>query len=350
MATHFPSISTWHLELSSRCALACPKCPRSHLSAEDFTFLDYKRFEEFFLATLKEGHHWNLVNLCGNHGDPIYHPRLFDFIKLFKANNVVVELTTNGSHRNQKWWSELMGLLSERDSVIFSVDGLRDTLALYRVGADWASVEEAMEVVAASRVKSIWKFIAFRHNQAQIEEAQALARTLDINEFILVKSSAWETVLDPMLPDWEYIEESKRRELEIELRDLQALRPQTSVGPHNRQIKPASLNEVSDRLKKRSQEVNKVYPRCYSEHHYISASGYYSPCCWMSVAHFNQENPFRSAEFHYPKSFNSVQKAVENKKLLSRIELAEFTACRVHCKHPCDQYHGHEFQNIEVSK
>lgn len=350
MSATFPSISTWHLELSSRCALACPKCPRVHLNSADFTFLDYERFENFFVESQREGNLWKLVHLCGNHGDPIYHPRLLDFIKLFKNHDVVVQLTTNGSHRSGSLWRDLIAMLTSRDSIIFSVDGLVDTLGLYRVGADWDSIYKAMKVVASSDVESVWKYIVFRHNEKQISKARTLATELGIKSFIQVKSSAWESPLDPMLPDWEYVEARKREQLQQQLSEIQKSRPQAKPGPFNRALKTPAVSEIYQRLKDKSEEVHKVYPRCLSEHHYLSAEGRYSPCCWMSVAHFMRENPFHRSEFQYPKSFNTIQKSVAKLKLLERIKNAEFTACRTHCQTPCEQYHGHEFIEVEEVK
>ncbi len=346
----FPSISTWHLELSSRCALACSKCPRVHLDSNEFTFLDFERFESFFRNSQAQGNRWELVHLCGNHGDPIYHPRLLDFIKLFKSYGVVVQLTTNGSHRSKEWWSEIVNSLTSGDCITFSVDGLADTVGLYRVGADWDSIYQAMTIVGASKVESIWKYIVFRHNEGQIEQARTLAAKLHIKSFILVKSSAWETPLDPMLPSWEFVESSKRDALQEKLREIQRVRPQAAVGPFNRSLITPDVEEVYQNLKVQSESVERVYPRCLSEHHYLSAEGYYSPCCWMSVAHFKSENPFRSAEFQYPKSFSRVQESVAQLRLLERIRSAEFTACRTHCHKPCEQYHGHDFVELEEEK
>lgn len=283
------------------------------------------------------------MHFCGNHGDPIYHPKLFELVEFLKAHNVVIEITTNGSHRKLSWWSDLLKILDERDALYFSVDGLKDTLSLYRHGADWESVLAAMKLSAEAPVKSIWKYIVFRHNENQIEEARNLASELGFDQFTLVKSSSWESPLDPMLPSWEYVEESKRVELKRELEEIQKKKPQANVGPFNRLPVKAPADEIFERLKSVSTAVERVYPRCHTEHHYLSASAQYAPCCWMDVSHFKRGNPFLRPEFQRPTSFDQIQAAIARENLLARIESAEFTACRIHCKEPCHQYHGHEF-------
>ena len=42
--------------------------------------------------------------LCGNYGDPIYHPDFINFVKQLKARGAVLSITTNGSYKTQDWW------------------------------------------------------------------------------------------------------------------------------------------------------------------------------------------------------------------------------------------------------
>ena len=67
--------STWHIEPTNRCTLKCSKCSRL---AYDYNKLGYNDIDPDALV-----HFWKPiapdiqhVNLCGNHGDPLYHPEL----------------------------------------------------------------------------------------------------------------------------------------------------------------------------------------------------------------------------------------------------------------------------------
>ncbi len=180
-----------HLELTSKCALRCPECARTK-------YLDRIKATELPLSVIKSirdsGQEFREISLCGDHGDPIYHSEFHEAIRLLKTfpGSPLVAVATNGSYRTADWWRETAKLLVRRDEVIFGVDGLQDTLPLYRVNADWSSIILAMETLKRhSRVRVIWQWILFKHNEHQLPEAGKLARELKIDEFLVIKSSRY---------------------------------------------------------------------------------------------------------------------------------------------------------------
>jgi MoaA/NifB/PqqE/SkfB family radical SAM enzyme len=177
-----------HLELTTRCTLACPRCPRTHAPAEwslrDLPLVTLvETVNRFTLPELRE------VLLCGNYGDPIYHPDFHRILGHLRREGLTIAIDTNASFRPRSWWRETAALLGPRDQVNVSVDGLEDTNALYRVNSRWSDVVAAIEELAAAGRRVQWKFIVFRHNEHQVEDARALARRLGCAEFKIVRSN-----------------------------------------------------------------------------------------------------------------------------------------------------------------
>ena len=139
---------------------------------------------------------------CGTYGDPIYHPQFLDIVKLFKDNNKIIKTHTNGSGKTLDWWKTFFSMLKERDEVVFSVDGLRDTAGLYRVNMtpeDHDQIIEVMKITKNYKFRSRWVFIPFKTNEHQLEEARNLADNIGIT-FEIKKSSRWDGPSDPYLP------------------------------------------------------------------------------------------------------------------------------------------------------
>ena len=114
-----------HIETTTRCILACPACPRTTwydilkkpVKKED---LDIDLLEKFL--DCPGGEKINHFILCGDYGDSIYYPDLFKLIKRFR-DRVAFEIVTNGSRQTEKFWNTLAGLMTEKDTIIFSIDG-----------------------------------------------------------------------------------------------------------------------------------------------------------------------------------------------------------------------------------
>jgi MoaA/NifB/PqqE/SkfB family radical SAM enzyme len=197
-------IREWSIEPSTRCALACPRCPRTMMKgAYAVTDLPIAVVRRIF----PDGTPARKIVLSGDHGDPIYHPRLHQILRYLRGLRPApprLSIHTNGSFRKRGWWAETASILSRQDRIVWSVDGLEDTNHIYRVNARWSSI---MEGVAECRGKvgMVWKFIVFKHNEHQVEEAKRLAESLGFDDFELVKSNRfggrWRVNgTDPMQP------------------------------------------------------------------------------------------------------------------------------------------------------
>jgi hypothetical protein len=169
-----------HLELSSHCNAACPQCDRNifggalnpRLRPAHWSLADVKRvFTSEFCAQL------NALTLSGVHGDPLLAPQAREILTYFRESAIANgEAQTNGSFHGEWWWSDLGSRL--RDSafkVVFALDGLEDTHALYRRGTDWRKATANMRALIAAGGKAQWNFHIFKHNQHQVEAARQLA-------------------------------------------------------------------------------------------------------------------------------------------------------------------------------
>lgn len=192
----------FHIEPSTRCTLACPKCPRTRwpIESPDDVFekkdMKFEHFESVVNA-LPKGHS---MLLQGGLGDPVFHPRIFEMINLMDSKNIEFRLTTASPARTLKWWQELYNNYNNKNSIIqFSVDGLHDTAHIYRKGQDFNKIWEAMVYGAKLGKKIVWSFIPFSHNEHQIRRAMQMAN----DNGIIIKiapSNRWNGPNDPLRP------------------------------------------------------------------------------------------------------------------------------------------------------
>lgn len=166
-----------HLELTTRCILACPGCARTQWSdllkrpVQKFD-LDYHALDKFL--DCEQGQKIDGFVLCGDYGDPIYYPQLFEFLDHFRATKKF-NLHTNGSHRNQEFWHRLAGTLNQNDRIIFGIDGLEDTNHIYRINSDWHSIMTAVDTMAKSSTQVTWQTIVFKYNYQHLEQIKEFA-------------------------------------------------------------------------------------------------------------------------------------------------------------------------------
>jgi len=178
------------IEPTSHCNARCPHCPRFNSVGElhpDLTLghlnLDkiLPNLEVEKLINLKE------VVLEGDKGDPAMHPainQLIDYFANLKIPPKIV-MTTNGSIRSTTWWKKLAEKNYPTLRVVFSIDGLKDTNHLYRVGVDFdKALANAKSFINAGGYAT-WKVIAFRHNEHQIKDIELLSKQMNFHRCIV---------------------------------------------------------------------------------------------------------------------------------------------------------------------
>ncbi len=246
----------WHLELTRRCSLKCPACPRTYKAdqianlSQDLNFSELQSF--FKKEELKK---IKFLFFQGNLGEPILHPE-FHKISEYFFDVQHLSVITNGI-QTQQFWTQVLSTWPENSLITFSIDGLQDTNSIYRVGAPWSKIQNLFEIISQTKrkCKIEWKYLVFEHNKHQIEKASKLAKKLGIDSFRIQQSRSLDKI--------------------------------TSLGG---KIKEVKFNEFDPHIT--SDEVSKkiIIPFCKTlDLHYIDANGHYYPCCWWS-GHYEENN------------------------------------------------------------
>ena len=270
-----------HLEITQNCQASCPMCDRNenggavnkYLDMSELTYKDcVKMFDSSFIKQLRG------LQICGNHGDPIVAKDTLEIIQYFRQHNdqLWINMNTNAGARDEAWWSDLAHVLGRMGSVIFSVDGLRDTNHIYRQGVNWDSVERSMRAFISAGGRARWDFLVFDYNEHQTEKAEAFANELGFEQFRLKKSSRFITGLtsNPKLQhqavnrkgkETALLKKPKNEKLQNKELNKQSALLETFGSMDNFY----DVSEISCRVK----DIGSIY---------ISAEGLALPCCWTA--------------------------------------------------------------------
>jgi MoaA/NifB/PqqE/SkfB family radical SAM enzyme len=242
-----------------------------HIDLSELTLDDCKRiFEPEFISQLKT------MYMCGNLGDPIIARDTLEIFKYFREynKNMWLSMNTNAGARDATWWADLAKTFGHMGTVIFSVDGLRDTNHIYRQGVNWDNVERSMRSFIAAAGRARWDFLIFEHNQHQVEKAEELAKTMGFEKFVAKKTGRFVTA------------KSEKKE------SHQAV---NRKGEKTSQIKKPDAKYQNKALSKYDQLIEKygsmdsyyddVPIRCKVKDEgslFITAQGLAMPCCWTA--------------------------------------------------------------------
>jgi hypothetical protein len=293
-------INGFHIEPTNICTLKCPGCARTrfidqwpqHWKNHSLDINELLRFLDIDLTGKR-------VGLCGNYGDPIYHSDLIDFVKKLKARGARILIITNGSYKKQEWWKELVSSLDTLDLITFSVDGAPTNFTQYRVNADWESIQVGMEVVANSKCNSSWKYIPFAFNQTDIENVEKLSREIGIKQFCVEFSDRFDEQTQALIPD------------------------PSLIG--SRYVPQVAWKSGVSNLK--------VNPKCASgKEHFITAEGYYSPCCFLADHRFYYKTPFGKNKKQYDIRQYTLTEILEQPKTVEFYQtLEQQPGCQYNC-------------------
>lgn len=256
----------FHIEPTNICTLKCPGCARTRFKEQwpnrwQNHSIDIDTTMRFLDIDLTG----KLITLEGNYGDSIYHPKFIDLVAAFKQRGCRISIVTNGSYRTEQWWIQLCSQLDSKDSVTFSIDGLPSNFTQYRINADWSSIELGIKTCVTSKIKTIWKFIPFAFNEHDIDAARELSQQLGMAEFIVRLSDRFDTQTTHLIPIERLVGERKV--------------PQDLVKQGIKQS---------------------VDPLCYKgKSYFISATGHYSPCCYIADHRFYYKTQFGKVQTEF---------------------------------------------------
>ncbi len=181
-----------HLESNNTCNLHCTGCPtglglltrsKAYVSVEEVARI----FDEIGDRLLYfEPYVW---------GDPMVHPQICDIVRLATSRGVATLISTNLSMNFTQEMAE--DLVRTNIGVIgIAIDGAtQETYEIYRRGGDLERVlnnvrllVDARRRTGAAKLRILWEYHVFPHNEHETEKARAMATELGI-EFC--PSRAW---------------------------------------------------------------------------------------------------------------------------------------------------------------
>jgi MoaA/NifB/PqqE/SkfB family radical SAM enzyme len=244
-----------NIELSSQCTGKCPFCSRNkkvrNFEGQRITLPDFKKLPEELFTHLE----W--IDFGGNFGDLSTNRELPDIARHIKKLNprIILRGDTNGSARDESWWASLGELFAD-GNLVFSLDGLADTHARHRIGTDFERVLKNIEAFSRAGGNAEWKFIIFKHNEHQIEEAQRLAEQIGCSRFFVISSREYN----------EWLQKPEKAGLKIKPEIFSAYRDQVATERGEAICKPLSNRSIYLAADKT------VHPCCLAHCNYITES------------------------------------------------------------------------------
>jgi hypothetical protein len=247
----FQRLSNLEMEISTSCNAACPSCARQLEDGSPSPF--YSKNQHLALDIIQKLcdsprlQSLNGILLCGNYGDPMAHPQKLPLIETLRRAfpKACLVIHTNGGLGTREEWKTLGEMLSGTShKVHFSIDGLADTLPVYRRKVSYDKLMENARAFISAGGRASWKWIDFHHTRHQISEARELATKLGFREFVIRN-------------------------------DHSDFRPETSsvaIRPHSDlEFYPSGTNFPESQCRSKTEELL-----------YVDVHGKVWPCCWMA--------------------------------------------------------------------
>jgi MoaA/NifB/PqqE/SkfB family radical SAM enzyme len=151
---------------------------------------------QFKLVFTKEvlAHIQDLI-FCGHTGDALYATEFLEIVEYVKQTSQTrLQIIVNGSYKKPNWWARLGRILTEDDSVTFSVDGWdNDSNNKYRINSDFDSIITGIRTLREHSLCYInWSTIYFNFNQHHIDRIADIAKNLGCDSFQLVRSAKFD--------------------------------------------------------------------------------------------------------------------------------------------------------------
>ena len=182
-----------HAEVTTRCNVWCPFCPRN---VDGYTILPGLDMEDLPVESLeqriKQFPDLDAIQFCGIFGDPCAAKNIDELLDCaFSFDNIkTVQIQTNGSLHKPEWYAKLAERGKHLDmlQVWFGIDGLEDTNHVYRQGTSWNKIMDNASAFIQAGGNALWQFIPFQHNKHQITEALKLSQDMGFAKFQLLES------------------------------------------------------------------------------------------------------------------------------------------------------------------
>lgn len=162
-------IERLEIDLTGSCNARCPLCARNY---KHLNVVYNERHLNEITKQLDEFINLKYIHLVGAMSEPTLYKQFFSLCHYLIKRNIVIEVCTNGDTHTPDWWAKLGEILTEKDSVYFSVCGSTQELhEIYRVGC---SLENLLENARAFRKANKYgidyvQHIEFEYNKEDIK-------------------------------------------------------------------------------------------------------------------------------------------------------------------------------------
>jgi MoaA/NifB/PqqE/SkfB family radical SAM enzyme len=235
------------LSLTTKCNMSCRFCLRTTLKRE-YNFVENIDMDIELVKKILD-HEFGRIIICANRGEALLHPDVDDILKYIKKKNHRVKLTTNAFSKSLEWWSNLGKLFSQKDEVVFPLDGISNKIHNIHRASDFNVVLNNIKAFVDAGGSANWRFIKFKHNQHQVKLARKLAKALGV-KIHFMNSHTYDSVLSE---------------------------PTDQI----------SKVWTSDNIKKAGY-TKEDFIQCRSENYYVNSKGILFPCCYTAMIFGNE--------------------------------------------------------------
>jgi MoaA/NifB/PqqE/SkfB family radical SAM enzyme len=257
----YKEIDTVEFDLNTVCNSYCPPCHRYTVQDGELFHNPYVKLGVNLELDVIERVFENsritddcFVDLVGLVGEPIAHPKFMEIVDIIYKHrpNAAINLHTNGGLRTEKMFYDLGKKFNKHSWIKFSLDGLEDTNGIYRIGVDYNKVVANMRAFIDGGGRAIWKFVTFKWNEHQVEQAEALSKEYGCYKF---------------QQDWD-----------VNDQDIDIF-----MAAAQKKINKKTASRVADFIEVPENRSRKIKDKCFSyKKIYVNAHGYVIPCCMFN--------------------------------------------------------------------
>jgi radical SAM protein with 4Fe4S-binding SPASM domain len=191
-------------EPTTACNLKCPECPSG---LRKFTRPIGNADFQLFIKTIDQVKKHAFYLTLYFQGEPLINPDFFKMVEEAKRKKFYVATSSNAHFFNKK--NAESTVKSGLDRLIISLDGLtQKTYSKYRVEGELKTVLSGIEnLVEAKRKRKshtpyiIIQFLAFSHNEHEIEEVKKLKKQLGVDEVKIKSAQFYEPDSSDLIPE-----------------------------------------------------------------------------------------------------------------------------------------------------
>jgi MoaA/NifB/PqqE/SkfB family radical SAM enzyme len=268
----------FELDLTGTCNLQCPLCTRNYAHAKHNLGKKTRPLKDI-IEQLDTFPNLKRAFVAGQVSEPTTHPEFHDYLRYLKSRNIYIELFTNGSLHDEKYWETVAEILDESDQIHFTVCGSNQKLhETYRVNSDLKKILRNAKAVRGVKPIDYLQLIRFQYNADDIDSPEMQKIKDDFTHWYFVETEGIRRINEKIRPVPDGVEP-------LETRD--------------RAIKWL----FSQREKITNEAIDKYYPKCvkcksYNDRKiYINSEGEISAC--YIHYEFSPEHTFEGNEFDY---------------------------------------------------